>query len=52
MSDGRVLSVNNPEPNYEIITTFKTGNVEMKVTNQIFTSKPCYIIFEYTKTTD
>jgi len=51
-SDGRILPINDPEPSYEIVTTVINGNVQMKTSSTLFTSKPCHIILEYTKTTN
>ena len=51
-SDGRILPINYPEPSYEIVTTVIRGSVQMRTSTSVFTSKPCHIILEYTKTTD
>ncbi len=51
-TDGRTLSLNHSEPSAEISTTFKSGNVEMKVILDNWKSRPCYVTLEYTKTTD
>lgn len=48
-SDGRNVSINNPEPSYTICTTFLSGNIEMKIESNLWESRPCIIIIEYTK---
>lgn len=50
--DGRKLSLNHSEPSVEISTTFKNGNIEMRITIDSWKNKSCYVILEYTKTTD
>ena len=50
-SDDRRLSINHPEPSYEITTTILNNQVEMKVSNY-WTNRSVNITVEYTKTTD
>lgn len=50
--DGRKLSLNHTEPSAEISTSFINGNIEMKIIIDAWKSRPCYVILEYTKTTD
>ena len=51
-ADGRNLSINSPEPDYTITTTFINDTIEMKIEAVNWQQKNCIIIIEYTKTTD
>ena len=51
-NDGRQMSVNHPEKDYQVSTTYLNDRIEMKVEDPTWYNLNCFIIFEYTKTTD
>jgi hypothetical protein len=51
-SNKRILPIQYSEPGAEIATTVLNGNIEMKVILSNWQSATCYMVAEYTKTTD
>lgn len=51
-SDGRKMVIPHSETGYEVTASIKNKNIEITQTGTIWYGRPCYIIVEYTKTTD
>lgn len=50
-NDGRAMSLNFPQPSYYSCVSFINGNIEIRVASN-WVNKDCFVITEYTKTTD
>lgn len=51
-SDGRKMVIPHSEAGYQVTASIKGKNIEITQNGSIWFGRPCYMVVEYTKTTD